>query len=256
MKRITIITWLAFATPGAAQTEPASEDASSPDWSNIPVGEILRFDARLGFLRVGRASMEVVGIDTVRGDPTMHFRFLLEGGTAFFRLRDQMDSWTALEDFSSRRFVQDFHEAGRERLNEYELFPDSGFYRQAGVDTTMPTVEHPLDDTAFFYFVRTVDLVPGQRYEFNNYFKPDRNPVVIEAIRRDTLDLPAGRFATIEIRLIIKGNGIFREAADARMWLTDDDRKIMVQMKSKFSFATITLRLESVEGIPDLSLGD
>jgi len=167
-----------------------------------------------------------------------------------------MDSWTALEDFSSRRFVQDFHEAGRERLNEYEMFPDSGFYRQAGVDTTMPTVEHPLDDTAFFYFVRTVDLVPGQRYEFNNYFKPDRNPVVIEAIRRDTLDLPAGRFATIEIRLIIKGNGIFREAADARMWLTDDDRKIMVQMKSKFSFATITLRLESVEGIPDLSLGD
>ena len=186
----------------------------------------------------------------------MHFRFLLEGGNALYRLRDQMDSWTALENFSSLRFVQDHSEGGKERRNEYNVFPDSGFYMQSGIDTAMSTVEHPLDNAAFFYFVRTVDLVPGERYEFNNYFKPDRNPVIIEALARDTLDLPAGRFATVEVRLIIKGNGIFREAADSRLWLTDDDRRIVVQMKSRFSFATITLKLESTEGIPDLSLED
>ncbi len=256
MKFAAMVPLLALATPGLAQMDSASDSTPRPDWSSIQVGEVLRYDARGLGLRLGRASMEVVGVENIRGDSAMHFRFRLEGGALAFRLRDQMDSWTGLDDFSSRRFVQDHKERDRERINSYQIYPDSGFYTQSGIDTSMTTVEHPLDDAAFFYFVRTVDLVPGERYEFHNYFKPDRNPVVLEVIGRDTIGVPAGEFATIEVRLIIKGNGIFREAADSRLWLTDDDRKIVVQMKSKFSFATLTLRLESFDGIPDPSLSD
>lgn len=254
MRWAAVVAALSIAVPATAQDADTLLNTGGPGWDNIPVGEILRFDARLGFLRVGRATMETVGVDTVRGAPAMHFRFLLEGGTAFFRLRDQMDSWTALDDFTSRRFIQDFREAGNNRLNHYELYPDSGYYTQNGIDTAMATVTQPLDDAAFFYFVRTVDLEPGARYEFDNYFKPDRNPVVIEVLQRDTIDVRAGRFATIQLRLIIKGRGIFGEAADARLWISDDDSRIMVQMKTSFSFATITLKLEEVVGIPSPAL--
>ena len=36
----------------------------------------------------------------------------------------------------------------------------------------------------------------GERYEFERYFRPDRNPVVLEVLGRDTLDVPAGRIPT------------------------------------------------------------
>lgn len=234
-----------------AQSPSQQTETALPNTDLYPVGETLWYEAKIGLFRVGRATMEILEVDTVRAEPALHVRFRLEGGWTFFELDDKMDSWINLEDFTSRRFIQDFREGGRHRVNSYEIYPDSGFYTREGIDTTMVTSEQPLDDAAFFYFVRTVDMVPGNRYEFNNYFKPDRNPVVLEVIGRDTIEVPAGRFATLEVRPIINGNGIFREAADARLWLTDDERKLVVKMKSRFSFAVITLRLTKIEGVPE-----
>ena len=34
------------------------------------------------------------------------------------------------------------------------------------------------------------------------------------------------------------------ERADARMWLSDDDRRIMLALQSKFSFGQVTLKLK------------
>ncbi|HKI94030.1 MAG TPA: DUF3108 domain-containing protein [Gemmatimonadales bacterium] len=211
------------------------------------VGEHLAYEAKFGILNVGTAEMQVVGIDTVRGTPTMHLRFLLEGGPFFYRLHDVMESWVGLDDFASRRFVQDFDEGGRKRENIYQIYPDSGFYRQEGVDSTMPTSTRPLDDAAFFYFVRTLDLTPGKRYALDRYFKPDRNPVVLEVLARDTIDVPAGRFPCVVVRPIIKGGGIFKEGANGRMWITDDARRIVAQIQTKFAFGSITLRLTGIQ---------
>jgi hypothetical protein len=218
----------------------------------FPVGETLVYDARFGFLDLGDGVMHVAGIDTIQGVPNLHVIFHLRGGSFFYRLNDRMDSWFGVDDFASRRFVQDFEEGGTVRYTAYEIFPDSGFYTETGVDSIRPTSEAPLDDLAFFYFVRTVELEDGQRYEFDNYFRPDRNPVVVEVVGRDTLDIPAGSFPTIELRPTINGRGILEEAREPQMWLTDDERRLLVQLKIKFSFATITLRLKEItDALPE-----
>jgi hypothetical protein len=167
-----------------------------------------------------------------------------------YRLHDRMDSWIGIADFASRRFIQDFHEGGSYRRNVWDIYPDSGYYIEEGVDSIKETSADPLDDFAFFYFVRTVDLEVGQRYEYERYFRPDRNPVVLEVLERDTLDLPAGRFPSIVVHPIIQGRGILAEGKEARMWISDDDRRLVVQLKVKFSFATITLRLKDIVDEP------
>jgi hypothetical protein len=41
---------------------------------------------------------------------------------------------------------------------------------------------------------------------------------------------------------------LFSEEAEARVWLSDDDRRLVVQMKVKLlSFATVALRLKEFE---------
>lgn len=234
------------AAPGLRGQSPAVPSGPVP-LDRLPVGERLVYEARFGLLTLGTGLMEIAGIDTIRGEPTLHIMFRLHGGPWFYRIDDRMDSWIGLDDFASRRFVQDFHEGGSARYTHYEIFPDSGIYREAGVDSTLVTSAGPLDDAAFFYFVRTVNLEVGQRYEFHRYFRPDRNPVILEVLRRDTLDVPAGRFPTLVLRPTIKGRGILAESQEPLMWLTDDERRIMVQLKSKFaSIATVTLRLKEI----------
>jgi hypothetical protein len=84
------------------------------------------------------------------------------------------------------------------------------------------------------------------RHEFDRYFKPDRNPVVLEVVGRDTLDVPAGRFDCLIVQPIIKGGGIFREQAEGRMWITNDERRLVVQIRSKISFIPIAMRLRKI----------
>ena len=138
------------------------------DW----VGEHLYYDAKLAFLNVGRAELVVLRIDSVRGTPALHIRFIVDGGAPFYRLHNVWDSWIGLENFASLRFIQDHDEGGRRYRNAYEIFPDSGYYRRAGQDSLHPTSAVPLDDAAFFYFVLTTELVPGETYEYHSYFKP------------------------------------------------------------------------------------
>jgi hypothetical protein len=214
------------------------------------IGETLLYEAKFGFITLGSGMMNVAGIDTVRGTPTLHTIFVLQGGGMIYRLNDRMDSWIGIDDFASRRFIQDFHEGGSYNRNVWDIYPDSGFYTQEGADSSIATSPDPLDDFAFFYFVRTVDLEVGRRYEYNRYFRPDRNPVVLEVLERDTLDLPAGRFPSIVVHPIIQGRGILAEGKEARMWISDDDRRLVVQLKVKFSFATITLRLKEITDEP------
>jgi hypothetical protein len=243
VRRAWILALTLAAAPAAAQTS-----GDRPISERFPVGETLVYEARLAFFNIGQAVMRVMSQDTIRGIPTLHIELVIQGGTYLVRINDRMDSWIGLSDFASRRFIQDYDEMGRKRYNAYEIFPDSGFYRQAGVDSAIVTSKDPpLDDLAYFYFARTVPLEVGRRYEFERYFRPDRNPVVLEVLARDTIDVPAGRFATVVIKPTIKAGGILAAASEPRMWLSDDDRRIMVQLKTKFSFGVITFRLKSVE---------
>jgi hypothetical protein len=45
---------------------------------------------------------------------------------------------------------------------------------------------------------------------------------------------------------VIDTKGMFSKRSDTRLWLTDDGRRIPVQIRSRFPFGTITLRLKEM----------
>jgi hypothetical protein len=211
----------------------------------FPVGERMVYSAKYGPFSVGEATMEVVGLDTVRGEETVRFRFHIKGGALWYRLDQMLESWVGRADFRSRRYINSSEERGRKRINRYEIFPDSGFYREEGIDTAKATVPDPLDDAAFLYWVRTVPLEVGKRYEYHRYFRPDRNPVIIVVEKKERVNVAGRKFNAIVVRPIIpKGRGIFAEQAEAHIWLSDDDRRLVLALQSTFSFGTVTLKLK------------
>jgi hypothetical protein len=211
------------------------------------VGERLTYSAKLGMLTLGEGTLQVAGIDTVRGAESFRFRFRLQGKTIFYSLDDVLESYVGTQDLNSRRFVQDFVENDKPSHKRYEIFPDSGYFREEGRDSTLPSPPNPLDDAAFFYFVRVTPLEVGKTYTYNRYFRKDKNPVTIEVSKREKMDLPDGTSVQcLVLHPVIDTKGMFSKRSDTQLWLTDDARRLPVQIRSKFPFGTITLRLKDM----------
>src|SRR5437868_15153865 len=119
----------------APATRPQSSGENIRSYP-FAVGEKLSYSAKLGMLTLGSGTLEVASIDTVRGVESFRFRFRLRGKTMFYSLDDVLESWVGISDMNSRRFVQDFVENDKTYKRQFEIFPDSGFFRERGRDTT------------------------------------------------------------------------------------------------------------------------
>lgn len=205
-------------------------------------GEKMEYVAKLGWNHVGRGSMQVVGVEDVRGRPAVHTNFQLKGRALFFSANYMLESWVDQATFNSVRFTQDNDGDAADKDRVFEIFPERQTYR-INDGEERPSVPNPLDEGALLYYVRTMDLKVGETYELNRYFRPDRNPVIVKVLRRETVNVPAGKFNTIVIQPIIKSKGIFSEGGHAEIWLSDDEERVMVQMRVKLSVATISLQL-------------
>lgn len=196
------------------------------------VGETLVYDVAVGGARVGQGQMQVTEWDTVGGTPTLHSVFTTKGGLLWYKVDDRYESWFEPTTMVSHRFVQKINEGGYHKDRYTEIYPARGIFQQRGYEE-MPSVARPLDDASFFYFIRTVPLEVGETYSFDRYYRPDKNPVTIKVLRKERITVPAGTFNTIVIQPVIKSGGLFGDGGEAYIWLTDDDRRLMVQMKSK-----------------------
>ncbi|MFN8571849.1 MAG: DUF3108 domain-containing protein [Gemmatimonadaceae bacterium] len=208
-------------------------------------GEKLEYNVHFGPLKVGQGSMEVMGIVPVRGHDAWHTRLRVKGGIPLARVDDLFESWIDVGTFSSLRFVQDLSEVGKDRERHYEFFPERQTFTENN-KPEQPAALNPLDDGSFLYFVRTVPLEVGQTYEFNRYFRPDRNPVTLKVLRRETIKVPAGTFNTLVLQPIIKTSKLFADGGQALIWISDDSLRMMVQMKTKLSFGSLNLYLTSL----------
>ena len=254
MKRawIALVLLAIFVRPEAtAQTDSTTVNTVTPSTKPVPfgAGERLEYIAKVGWNHVGTGSMEILGTEDIRGRQAIHTRFQLKGRWFFYRANYLLESWIDRANFTSLRFSTDNDEDPSDKDRVFEIFPERQTYKINNGEELASVVD-PLDEGALLYFVRTMDLEVGKTYTLNRYFRPDRNPVIVKVIGKETVDLPAGKFSTIVIQPIIKSRGIFSDKGEARIWLSDDKDRIMVQMRVKLKVATINLQLTSHRPAP------
>jgi hypothetical protein len=234
--------WLSAAVstaPVAAQTQ-----TSMPTKVPWAVGENLEYTVRIIGIRAGTGFMTVAAIDTMRGRDAWRLHLNIKGSALLgaYHVDDTYNSWMDVESLNSLRFEQDLYEGGKRTVRKYDIFPDRGMMHQEGKDERK-SVADPLDDASLFFFARTLPLEVGHVYRFDRYFDPNANPVVIKVLRKDTIDVPAGRFPAIVLRPSFKTNGLFAENGNAEIWLSDDEHRILLQMNTHFSFIKLGLQL-------------
>lgn len=254
MWRLFVLALVVVPGPVLAQRSiPLMLDSvAAPDHriENVPFGpgELLRYKVKVGLFSVGEGTMRVGPMDTINGHTTYAAEWHIEGGVPFYSMNSYFRTWMDEKTLVSRRFVKDQHEGGRKRYREFEFFPERRMWHRIDYDSTgtLPTAL-PLDDISFVYFARTLPLEVGDRYSFNRFYKDEGNPVVLEVLRKDEREVGAGKFRTIVVRPIIQTDGFFSEGGEAEIHFSDDDRRLVVYMKSRLPGLNLTLHLEDIQ---------
>src|SRR5438045_1179682 len=143
----------ALAAQVVARQQSDGEVALRP----FGIGERLTYAVRVGPLGRGTAVAEIRKLDTLRGKAVYHSVFSMSGSLLFFGVNDVYESWFDPKTFVSLRYHQKIDQGSYERDRTYEIYPERGVYAEGGKPETA-TVELPLDDGAFLYFMRTMPL--------------------------------------------------------------------------------------------------
>lgn len=236
---------VAFATPAPSQsTEVVQKSEQARAQLPFGVGEVLEYDIRVAFAR-GNARLEILNIDTVRGRPAAHARFTIRGGLPGFRVDEKYDTWVDVANISTLRYHEDVRDSYYQRRRNYEFFPEMRRFTD-GADTVQ-TVDRPVDQASVFYLIRTLDLRVGLDTNLNNYFQLDRNPIRIQVIGREKIKAGGIEYDALIVHPVIKAKGLFSDGGDARVWISNDDRRIVLQVKAKVPGFTLTLALKNYQ---------
>ena len=246
------------ATPGMAPAA-AQTATAAPSVARVPFGVREKASYRVSFkgIGVGKGSIEVAGLDTVRGVTTYHLVMKVKGGIPFARIDDTTESWLDVQKLISLRFHQKLHEVNYKRDKTIDFFPSEMLWAVQGKDESGPlATKEPLDDVSFIYWVRTIPLEVGKTYTFNRYFKAEGNPVVVKVLRRERIKVPHGTFNTIVLQPLIKTKGLFSEGGEAQLYFSDDERRMLVMMTTKLSIGSMKMQLEGYEAGQPLTAAD
>jgi len=111
-------------------------------------------------------------------------------------------------------------------------------------DIDIPPCVH--DVFGGLYLLRTMRLEPGQSAQVPVSDGKKSVSAKVEAQARETVKTPSGTYKTIRYEAFLFNDVLYRRPAHLYVWLTDDARKLPVQLRVKmqFTIGTITLQLE------------
>ena len=125
----------------------------------------------------------------------------------------------------------------------YQIVPDSGRYRQEGVSRDWVAPHDALDELAYLYYLRTIPLEVGKSFTMSRYFKTGYNPVQVRVTGRENIALFDGRTVPcLAVELTSRG-------ATLGVRLTDDARRLPVQMELPLPYGRVTLQLSGIAAL-------
>ena len=246
---------LALALPSIG-AETASRDtvdlsqymtARSAKAAKVPwkIGEYFQFSIDWSGLNGGNALMQVQNMQTVDGHRAWRIVTKAESNSfvsKFYKVRDRAESYIDAESLFTRRFEKHLRE-GSYRKDLSVRFDQAGrkAIYEGGVTFDVPSRVH--DVLSAFYYIRTCPLPDGGTVSIPTHDNEKSYDMEVKVIRRERIEVPAGKFDCVLVEPVLKSEGIFKSKGQMLVWLSDDERRIPVQVKSKVPIGSILVAL-------------
>ena len=230
---------VALPTPGQQEVLPA---VSEP----FRAGESLRFSVQYGGISAGSAYLEVPQLTDWKGSPAYTLVARAESNSFvshFYKVRNRIESvWDKRGRFSWR-YSENRREGGNKVHNQivFDHERHEAVYHNGQAYPIPPQVQDALSS---FYYTRFQALPIGGSVLFDYHASRKSQPLEVRVLGRERVKTPAGAFNCVVIEPVLKAGGIFKNKGRLVIWLTDDEHRMPVLMRSKVAIGSIRVVLE------------
>lgn len=216
-------------------------------------GEVLTFDVKYGFVTAGIATMSIPKIRRISGRDAFHVLFEVNTVPSFdwiFKVRDRYETFLDTEGLFPWRFEQHIREGGYSR--DFSAFFDQ---RRGKAKTSEGEYDIPIyvnDIVSAFYLARTFDyskMKVDDRVHLQNFYKDKVYELDIRYLGKERVTVAAGTFDCIIVEPLVQEGGLFKSEGNIIIWLSDDELKIPVKVKTKVVIGSIDADLTSYSGL-------
>jgi len=210
-------------------------------------GECLEFSVKYGLLPAGTAVLKIPEIIDYQGKRSYRIISLANSNdlvSVFYSVHDSAESIVDCDGIFSRKFHKRLREGGY-KADKTTLFDQRKHLAITGNDS-IPTYAFVQDALSSLYYVRTQELTPGAEVLMDNHTDRKNFPLKIIVDKKETVEVPAGKFDCVVIEPIMRAEGIFKARGRIRIWLSDDQYKMPVMMKTEvFFLGSVSAQLKS-----------
>lgn len=220
------------------------------------VGELLQFEIAWGALSVGTAFLEVRDIVEVSSRPAYHFVSEAKSSSfldGIYKVRDRNEAWMDVQTLESHGYQKSMREGGyrREETVAFDLKQRKFFAKSYNPKKKTesfsegPIPAFALDVLSSLYYLRTQNLAVGSDVIMDVNTKKNW-PLVVKVKKRETVKVPAGKFDCFLVEPLLREEGLFvKKGKKLEVWLTADEKKTPVLMKSKIFIGSVEAKLQS-----------
>jgi hypothetical protein len=209
------------------------------------IGEYFQFSIDWSGLNGGSALMQVQNMQTVDGRRAWRIVTKAESNSfvsKFYKVRDRAESYIDADSLYALRFEKHLREGSyRKDLSVRFEQARRKAVHDDGKSFDVPARVH--DVLSAFYYIRTCPLPDGATVSIPTYDNEKSYDMVVKVLRRERIEVPAGKFDCVLVEPELKSEGIFKSKGEMQVWLSDDERRIPVQVKSKVPIGSISVSL-------------
>jgi len=227
--------------------------------AQTPQTETLEYAVEWRLVPAGRARLSSGPPPPSERGVQMETKLHLESTGLVSRLFHVNDDYTAelKSNLCAEQSFMTAHEAGRNRETKvvYDSATRRASYRERDLttnkttahDTEIPSCVH--DIIGGLFQLRTLSLEPGKSAVIPVSDGKKSVMLKVEAQRREEIKTPLGLRKCIAYEVFAFNDVLYKRQGHLHVWLTDDARRVpvQVQIRMQFTIGTITLRLDKDE---------
>jgi hypothetical protein len=230
-----------------------------PQSASLPSKETLTYSVEWRLITAGKATVQWTSVpqrERLGWQANLH----LESVGMVSKLFKVEDDYSANlnQALCAQSSVMTSHEGSRSHETKVTFDPEtrkaSYLERDMAKNTVLASQETDIPECVHdviggIYFLRTLNLEPGQSVEVPVSDGKKTAMARVEAQQREDITVPDAAYKTIRYEIFLFNNVLYRRSAHLHVWLTDDRRKLPVQVRVRlqFTIGTITLQLEKHE---------
>ena len=255
MKKLIPVIFLFFAV---LQIVLILNSAGAEEGHPFRPGEKLHYVLKYGIIPAGSATLEVHEMDKIDDVKAYHFVLTARSNSfidMFFKVRDRIDSYADADMNHSLYYRKDQKEGKTRRDIKVTFDWDKNKSTYINFNTEPKIIDllpGTFDPLSVFYYSRLLDLNEKEEFE-HPVTDGEKNLMgVLRIIGKETIKVPAGKYETVVLEPDLKNmEGVFskKQRAKIKLWVTNDERRLLVQMESEAIVGSFLAELVAVEGL-------